>query len=1299
MTREYFFAAIKEGDLNACNQILDVNPLLLHQTDCNGESPLLLAIREQHLQIVKCLLKKAPELINSQHSLSKLTPLQLAVRLADEKTVACLIEAGAKPFQIGEFGNSALHEAAQFNRVSFVSLLLNSQVGNLDIKGHQDRTPLHLAAKEGNFEVAKLLLAAKACPEIPDKQLGMPIHYAVSRQHKSMVKVLIAYGADLNQRNVTGETPLQMALRSKNPDWMVKLLVRYGANVNLPTSLTKISSVVTLQDKSQKELLEHALQMAKNWQNKKLEKSLIALKSGEESVGLYGDWLSPKQTDRFMNQLIRAYHIQQVTLGRNIDRLSNEQKTLLNQHLEFTQQLAKAKQAAQNEDVTQLLALTEPHTILYEYAGYNALHVLAEFGLDGVLSAVLAADVSFVRDKRGRYPADIAHSQRHSTFAARLSYLAQLQQFKGLLQCQNSHNNTLHYEVARLHLQKQLETLSIQDTFSMLKDNLGSSLKSLSLNTLMQHAKAIWTMYQQLKRATQLVTKEPLLLSGSQENISRKGKATLTKIPKQKKPFILIEGIISQIEDHIKACQSLPELKKLVLPLQCLRDYYKQFLETAETLLEADLSTWQQEPTLMLSRLGARLLLEEPEQLLMGDVKGRPNTFGTHVVIAHEGIHFKLSPHAPGIEFAVDALNNLVAGQGSTPTELIKIERPTVGSKVYLASKTVEGTELLYLLEHQPELIGRIDFFNFSALVVQSLLTMPQDGKPDNYRVRVHSDSKHQLKHITLVSIDNDMAFAEPFAVYKSAHLSGKHFINLRNVLYFFPQMEQVIHPELRLRLLQQTPERLLTAWLRLLHEKNQEYDGLLEQGYFTHKEYTGDNQQTLGLQLPIKFAPNQLMQLYQKLKMMLAIIEKSESITLNSLFKHIYPELYLSYQDILNEAEQKLLTHQKALHKGELILKACSILYTLGKTTVEERLQKHLSEESVHKALTPFTEEGFDFEFKRQISLEQAVENWLAKIAFTDCSLQQQASFRVALTSLSFLKHLTLTGITINTPETLREWVIGLPQLKQLTLKAVTLSALPVQILSACRPFLQLSIHDDCLGSQAETLLSDICSLHRHITFIIENFCYNLAQSPGQLLCQVMRNRHYPEWFVRTLFKHPELNLTEEFGGGDTLLHIAVQERQSKMVEALLEQGGAVNTQNAGGYSLLHVAVKLNDIKLVNLLLQWDINPFLTKRDGKTPREACIGYGYDVLAKHLQAYEEHSSYTPDESPENSSLSSSSNEPCSKTLRPFELIAKPMSHTPSARYHLNINENSPTLSRIAKTKMNKSFGDRLFTFK
>jgi uncharacterized protein len=63
------------------------------------------------------------------------------------------------------------------------------------------------------------------------------LHYSVARKDKlNIVKLLLSYDADINQRGVNDYTPLHYAANNDDPE-AIELLLSHGANPNARTNI------------------------------------------------------------------------------------------------------------------------------------------------------------------------------------------------------------------------------------------------------------------------------------------------------------------------------------------------------------------------------------------------------------------------------------------------------------------------------------------------------------------------------------------------------------------------------------------------------------------------------------------------------------------------------------------------------------------------------------------------------------------------------------------------------------------------------------------------------------------------------------------------------------------------------------------------------------------------------------------------------------------------------------------------------------------------------------------------------
>lgn len=129
-----------------------------------------------------------------------------------------------RPF--GAFCYTALHTAARFGRDDLVDLLISRGADPQARDPRHRRTPLHIAAQYGFPNVVTVLLKAGAEVDPRDDLGSTPLHEAASGLagtsdldgRVEVARRLVARGADLDARQVSGRTPLDVARQpSSNP--------------------------------------------------------------------------------------------------------------------------------------------------------------------------------------------------------------------------------------------------------------------------------------------------------------------------------------------------------------------------------------------------------------------------------------------------------------------------------------------------------------------------------------------------------------------------------------------------------------------------------------------------------------------------------------------------------------------------------------------------------------------------------------------------------------------------------------------------------------------------------------------------------------------------------------------------------------------------------------------------------------------------------------------------------------------------------------------------------------------------
>ncbi|MFC1794190.1 ankyrin repeat domain-containing protein [Planctomycetota bacterium] len=86
------------------------------------------------------------------------------------------------------------------------------------------------AIKKGDVDQVKLLISKGADINEKDKKGWTPLHSAAWYSHKNIAELLIAEGANIDETDVSGQTPLYPAVRSSESNYVAELLIAKGSN-------------------------------------------------------------------------------------------------------------------------------------------------------------------------------------------------------------------------------------------------------------------------------------------------------------------------------------------------------------------------------------------------------------------------------------------------------------------------------------------------------------------------------------------------------------------------------------------------------------------------------------------------------------------------------------------------------------------------------------------------------------------------------------------------------------------------------------------------------------------------------------------------------------------------------------------------------------------------------------------------------------------------------------------------------------------------------------------------------------
>src|SRR2546427_7688779 len=215
--------ATRTGKPDAVRLLLDRGAAVNARESVRGQSALMWAILENHPEVVSLLLARGAD-VNAQTNIS----------IPDGATGT----PQATSADIGAHGAGIYRPRA-----------VSTSSGGM--------TSLLFAAREGNLEMARILVDSKADLERPSANGTRPLVVAITNNHIELALFLLEKGADPNAAdNFYKRTPLFAAVEMRNPDFtrespppvpdardpmdLIQALLARGADPNLRTNTTPV---------------------------------------------------------------------------------------------------------------------------------------------------------------------------------------------------------------------------------------------------------------------------------------------------------------------------------------------------------------------------------------------------------------------------------------------------------------------------------------------------------------------------------------------------------------------------------------------------------------------------------------------------------------------------------------------------------------------------------------------------------------------------------------------------------------------------------------------------------------------------------------------------------------------------------------------------------------------------------------------------------------------------------------------------------------------------------------------------
>lgn len=179
-------------------------------SDKNGETPLFRASYFGHLKVVQTLLSSTGVDVDKATNNGEI-PLHVASYHGHFHCVRALLAASADVNRVDKRRRSPVYKASYSGHAATVELLIAAGA-NLQLSANNNLTPLHIAAYMGHLDAVQTILSNSVTVDSLDTSRGRSALFMAARNgYVEIVEVLIGAGADVNQTDKRGISPLQQA--------------------------------------------------------------------------------------------------------------------------------------------------------------------------------------------------------------------------------------------------------------------------------------------------------------------------------------------------------------------------------------------------------------------------------------------------------------------------------------------------------------------------------------------------------------------------------------------------------------------------------------------------------------------------------------------------------------------------------------------------------------------------------------------------------------------------------------------------------------------------------------------------------------------------------------------------------------------------------------------------------------------------------------------------------------------------------------------------------------------------------
>lgn len=259
----YFVETLNSAAIVQCAK----KSIPLSVKDNEGRTPLDYAYsmfnNEKAVEVAATLISNGAEHVNSPYNYFETaianrnldyrfddgqTPLHLASIQGHETVVKYLITGNAQATVQDSTGSTPLHEAVRYGNTEIAKMLLNSGA-DVNARDNLGKTPvLLIIPEEKRSEIYSLLTSYKADLSVKDMYGDTVLHTATMTEvPASILQTLISGGAEINERNKDGVTPLALAIEN-GVEEHIRFYAEHGADINSKDTKGTTPLILALKD-------------------------------------------------------------------------------------------------------------------------------------------------------------------------------------------------------------------------------------------------------------------------------------------------------------------------------------------------------------------------------------------------------------------------------------------------------------------------------------------------------------------------------------------------------------------------------------------------------------------------------------------------------------------------------------------------------------------------------------------------------------------------------------------------------------------------------------------------------------------------------------------------------------------------------------------------------------------------------------------------------------------------------------------------------------------------------------------